>query len=573
MKLSSAPLVAASLLALAACNDKAEDGPGAAPDSSADSGGWRPELACPGDEGCASNEGELRAGAAKRAITPTCLEAWTDADSNHSYQSTVDSFEDCGCDQLCEGDAGYPGPDRGEGDGQLQTAWMAGFGNGRAASGVHDDLWARAVVFESGDTRVGLVVLDVVGFFYDDVLRVRQAAAAADLDWLIVQSTHTHEGPDTMGQWGPNLTTPGKDPVYVDMLVEQAGAAVVEAANSLTAARLTAGVVDSASPFGSKGTRNLIRDSRDPVIIDELVYVAHLADGDGQTIATLVNWGNHPETLSSSNTLITSDYPHYLRQAVEDGVSWNDSETPGLGGICIFTSASVGGMMTPLGVTVTDGNGVDHSASDWDKAEAIGKLVGELAIGAVMGGEVATDPRVSFGVNTLYIPVHNEALRLAHALGVLDRQLHNYDPSLAISDYNRPEVLTELGLVDVGPIRMLAIPGELLPELAVGGYDGSRVNTDEDTLIGEDNPNPPDLSAAPAGPYFKDQMGRQYNWILGLANDELGYLVPPYDYEVHPTLPYLNEPEGDHYEETNSLGPDAVPMLSALVDQLTAWAP
>ena len=37
---------------------------------------WRPDLVCPGDAGCASSAGELRAGAAKRSITPPCFETW-----------------------------------------------------------------------------------------------------------------------------------------------------------------------------------------------------------------------------------------------------------------------------------------------------------------------------------------------------------------------------------------------------------------------------------------------------------------------------------------------------------------
>ena len=118
---------------------------------------------------------------------------------------------------------------------------------------------------------------------------------------------------------------------------------------------------------------------------------------------------------------------------------------------------------------------------------------------------------------------------------------------------------------------MLALPGELLPELAVGGYDGSRINSDEATLLDPDNPNPPDLSQAPDGPYFEDLMGGPVNVVLGLTNDEIGYLIPEYDYVLDDGLPYLSEAEGDHYEETNSLGPQAVPLLTEAVEALTGW--
>ena len=43
--------------------------------------------------------------------------------------------------------------------------------------------------------------------------------------------------------------------------------------------------------------------------------------------------------------------------------------------------------------------------------------------------------------------------------------------------------------------------------------------------------------------------------VIGLANDELGYILPPSVFVTDPVLPYVHEAEGDHYEETNSVGP------------------
>ena len=47
--------------------------------------------------------------------------------------------------------------------------------------------------------------------------------------------------------------------------------------------------------------------------------------------------------------------------------------------------------------------------------------------------------------------------------------------------------------------------------------------------------------------------------IVGLANDELGYIIPPSDFLLNESAPYLKrtmDSRGeDHYEETNSVGP------------------
>lgn len=556
-------------LALIACGGKATDDSGGADDTGA--AGWRPGLVCPGDAGCRSGEGQLQAGAAALPITPTCFETWDDVDTDATYSASTDEFYDCGCDQLCEGDEGWPGADEGEGDGTFQAVWMAGFGQARAAAGVHDDMWARTVVFRQGDVTVGVVVLDTVGWFYDDTVAIREAVAAAgaDVDHVIVAATHQHEGPDTMGQWGPNLSKAGTDRAYMDQVVAIAADTVVQAVAGLQPVTLRAGAIDTAAPYGDKGTRNTVRDSRDPVVIDELLYVAQLDSLDGQPVATVLNWGNHPEAVGSDNLEITSDFAHYLRQYVEQGVG----DRAGLGGTSVYINGAVGGLMTPLGITVTDPDGVEWSGNNFEKADALGRVIAELALQAVGDAAVAEAPELSVRSAELYIPVENFAFQALFLIGIFDRALFNYDPEEILDDDNRPEILTGMDLLRVGPIGMLTVPGELAPEVAIGGYDGSRVNTTEDDFIDPDNENPPDVASAPEGPYLKDLIGADYSWIIGLGNDEIGYLIPAYDYKLHESSPYLSEAPGDHYEETNSIGPMATPLIEEHAAKLISWQP
>lgn len=535
---------------------------------------WRPDLVCPGDGGCASNDGMLYAGASARDITPPCFERWDDVDGNGEWTRTEEAFYDCGCDQLCEGDDGWAGPDEGEADGEFEAAWLAGFGQSRPANGVHDPIWARTVAFGTGDTSVALVSLDLVGWFYDDVVAIRERVAelGADVDLVIVQSSHQHEGPDTLGQWGQRVGKTGVVPSYQAHVVEQAAQSVVDAVSSMVPATLHAGVIDTAAPFRD-GSRNTVRDSRDPVVIDELLYTARFSAEDGRTIATMVNWGNHPEVLSSRNLLITSDYADALRRGVEDGVTWADgSTTSGLGGICVYVNAAVGGLMTPLGITVTTPDG-EFSEASFEKSDALGFLLADLALQADARSTQSVDPAVVLRAQRLFLPVENYAFQAMFLIGVFDRQLYNFDASQNITEENVPEVLTEVDVVKLGSIAMLTVPGELSPELAIGGYDGGHVGTDAVELIDAGNPNPPDIAQAPDGPYLKDQMGADHNWIIGLGNDELGYFIPSYDYKLHPDVPYLSEADGHHYEETNSLGPSTVPLLLETAEALLGWKP
>ena len=558
-----------SLLPLLACN-KGQDTADTAPEA------WAPEIACPGGEGCADGTGPLRAGASAVAITPTCFETWTDVDGDAGWDSDIDTFEDCGCDRLCEGDEGYPGPDEGEADGDFDALWLSGFSNGRAAIGVHDDLWARAIVLEQGDSRVAVVELDLIGWFYDHVLETREAAAEAglDLDLVVVASTHQHEGPDTLGIWGQNPTKTGFDPEYADFVKAQILAALTEAVDGLTdVSSYTLGSIDIAAQDSEKGNYNLVDDSRDPVIIDETLGAAHFADANGATIATLVSWGNHPEALGGDNLLVTSDFADSLRNSLEDGFSYDGTITrEGLGGTAIFLNAAVGGLMTPLHIEVTDGVGDRFRDASFEKSEALGKVLASHTLDALEAGEQIADADLSFAAQSFFLQVENWGFQAMFIAGLLDRQLYNWDDTEPVDDDNIPEVLTEVDRIELGPLQILTVPGELAPELAIGGYDGSRVNTELDEFIGSDNPNPPDVDQAPSGPYYKDMMA-EHAWILGLANDEIGYILPAYDFQLDDVLPYFEEPDGDHYEETRSLGPDTAPRLDEEVARLLAWSP
>lgn len=484
------------------------------------------------------------------------------ADGTPAY----DYFFDCGLDGLCPGDAGYAGPDEGEGDGRFQGLWLAGFGTNRPALAVRDHTWARTVALQQGGTTVTLTVLDAVGLFYDDVQRIREQALALlaaeapeiSVDFIMVSSTHSHEVPDTLGQWGgetnglPSKT--GIVPRYIESLRAQAARSIVDALLDLRPAQLRVGAA-------ATGVEGFIRDSRAPYIYDDTLGVAQLVDPMGATIATLVNWGNHPEAMGSDNNMITSDFPGALRTAIEDGLPGK----PGAGGVAIFIQGMVGGLMTPLGVPVRGADGTLLPEPTFARTDAIGQRLAGMALDALATAEEVEAPALQVASGSYVLPVENRIFQLAYLLGLLNRRLVAYDDSRTPGPGNIPRVVTQTAVIVLGPLTLYSVPGELFPEVAVGGYDGSR--SFGRPVVPED-PLAPDLAAAPGPPYLHDLMPGRYRWVIGLGLDELGYMVPPYDFKVNPALPYLSEAEGDHYEETNSVGPAMVPRTVAVLTAL-----
>jgi hypothetical protein len=117
--------------------------------------------------------------------------------------------------------------------------FMAGFGNNRRATGYNDQLWARGVVVEGVGGRVAIVSLDVVGYFLNEVETARALVAPeSEIDYLVVSSTHQHEGPDTLGIWGPDQLTTGIDFGYLDFVNASIADCVDSAAADMQQARI-----------------------------------------------------------------------------------------------------------------------------------------------------------------------------------------------------------------------------------------------------------------------------------------------------------------------------------------------
>jgi len=223
-------------------------------------------------------------------------------------------------------------------------------------------------------------------------------------------------------------------------------------------------------------------------------------------------------------------------------------------------------------VTVYDESGKGWRDYTFERLEVMGAVMIEMAEQAISGGSQSSAPSIAAAASVFKLPVDNWGFQGMFLSGIIGRETYDWDPSKIIDEENVPYVETAMAWIKIGDLEMLTVPGELFPEVAIGGYDGSRLGDPSSVLISPDNENPPDLDAAPAGPYLREGLSGGLNWIIGMGNDEVGYFVPPYDFQIDEINPWFDEPAGDHYEETNSLGAQTVPLLQAEAAALVGWA-
>ncbi|TNE47461.1 MAG: hypothetical protein EP343_20030 [Deltaproteobacteria bacterium] len=456
-----------------------------------------------------------------------------------------------------------PDPDGSEGDKVFQAMWMGGFAGNHPMQGFHDDTWSRAFVVETGDTTVAIVSVDTVGLFFDDIdkarKQIKQKLPPGSVDYILVSSTHTHEGPDTMGQWGPRKNGlpagSGRNQPYQTWMLDRIAESIIQAYNNRKPATLRVGRTRT-------GAAGLVRDTRYPFIFDDTLLVLQAKDSSGETIATIVNWGNHPEVLSDINNYNSSDYCHYVREALEKGLDGKEIKVKPQGGVAIFVQGALGALMAPLGLTTPDRNGDDIKGSTWERAQALGHRVAGFAQKALDASQPVTNADVSLWAKPVRVRVDNRAFHVAFTIGLLERQGVGYDPDLPIKEGNIPKIMSEVAMIRVGPVTFYSMPGELDPQILVGGYDGSYSHGNpliDDTKFPELRPKME--KNAPKGPYLKEQIPGQYKFMVGLGNDALGYLLAPWNFTLSKENPYFEQAKGDYYEETNSLGPYTIPTL------------
>jgi hypothetical protein len=279
------------------------------------------------------------------------------------------------------------------------------------------------------------------------------------------------------------------------------------------------------------------------VIDDEMVVLQALTE-DGRTLGTVVSWGNHPEALGGENTLITADFPHYLNRRVEES----------LGGTAVFLVGSIGGLMTPLGLELRNATGHPVPGDSFALARAVGERAAAAAVEALRtSAQASASNVVEYRSARIFVPLENRLFRLATFLGVLDRPVYSGgEPATTLFG---DDLQTEIGVLRVGDVEMLLVPGEIYPELVIGGIQ---------------DPQDPaaDFQGAAREPALEEMLTLDHRLVVGLANDEIVYILPRSQWDTEP--PFAYGLEDAQYGEINSVGPSVAPILAEGYTRLMA---
>jgi hypothetical protein len=421
-----------------------------------------------------------------------------------------------------------------------QPVYLAGFGQNRKAAKVHDPLMARSVVLQHGDQKIAIVSVDLVAFSFPNVERVR--CELCHFQYVLISSTHNHEGPDTIGLWGPNPFQSGVDPAYLNLVKERIVGAVHQADKAKQP--VTAKIAKAAAP-------ELLHDGREPYVKhDELVVMQFQHAQTKENRGVVVQWNCHPETLDSKNTEISADFVGYTVRELQ-----SKHKCP-----VVYLTGTVGGLMTSLKVPVKDDQGRWLADGTFEKTERFGRAVGQVADKALAGAKPVRLAPLQVRSREVFLPLDNKMYQLGRQLGVLKRQayLWNGSPDKAEllegpAEGKRLALRTEIAWLQLGELSVAAIPGEIYPELVL-----DKVQDPADPGA--------DFSDAPIEPAIYSQLPGPHRMIIGLANDEIGYIIPKRQWDEKP--PFCYGRQKAQYGEINSVGPETAPLLCTAFQKL-----
>lgn len=403
-------------------------------------------------------------------------------------------------------------------------------------SGVLDDQAVRAVCLDDGSGRGSVVfaVIDCVGISNTDIRKIRAMlkdfAQANNIVGINISATHCHSGIDTQGLWGdlpeivrnnrtalkehrPEDLISGRNPEFMENLHQKVADSITAAFNDMRKGKLYSSK--------SKGLR-YNRDKRPPDVTVKSIISLRFKPDDGSRETVAAFAAAHPVALGAKNTMVSGDYIYYMEEAV------NAADK----NFIFFQGAQL--------AVATDGSCVPEEEPEDDGFKRYGRALGKYLLNVINEREVA--PVLNFKAQEAFVPCSSEILRLAAKCGIVNNRV------LRTGSGERDACLvTEVGYAEIGQeLAFALIPGELAPEIAVGG------------VLGEGESYSKKAWNYPA---LKDMVaGSRWLTVVGLCNDSIGYIIPDNDFgSIFAPL---------HYEESVSAGSGAASSIVRAFDSL-----
>jgi len=328
------------------------------------------------------------------------------------------------------------------------------------AKGVLDPLYARVLVLEAGEKKLGLVVLDLGRTFGPaQIERLRVSARqASGISYLLVQATHTHSGPVILDEYAENAV-----PAWETAALEKIAKAIDEATNHTVEARLGTGrgiayIGYNRIRVNPDGTVTMFwrNETRVPTApVDPTVSVLRVDTAEGKPLAILVNYSCHPVVFGADNLQYSADFPGVMTRAVEQAMGGEP--------LCFFLQGAPGDINVYDATTPVEQDAVKKR--DW-AGERLGQEAARVA--KSIHTEADAQPSIDFveDMMTFRLRWDLEKFRQALLASFGEEFVKNFAPRI------KPEIPVPVATVLINKrIALMTMPGEPFVEYQINWRD------------------------------------------------------------------------------------------------------
>ena len=325
-------------------------------------------------------------------------------------------------------------------------ATLGGYGArmNKPATGIHDRVFAKALVLSDGTKRVALVTADMLGFpptFKRAVLK-----ALGPEDWkaeqVMLLPSHSHTSIEMSAINPKNILKIPQLGLFqkelFDLTVSNLAKVIAEAAK-----RLEPVIVGTGSARLKGWNRNRRKGN---AVVDDALTITRLDKTDGTPIAVLVNWTAHPTFMDDVDMMWSGGWPGHMQRTLEALIG---------AGVTVMYYNGAEGDQSPVARP-------DSGQSNWEKAERYGRELALVVRPHWAKVKTAPDARLDCGLERIKLPkaaYHPDFMKTGgseYGLGaeIMDTMLAVLIPQLSA-----------VGYVRLGDLLIVGIPGELAAEL------------------------------------------------------------------------------------------------------------
>ncbi|MFC1712982.1 hypothetical protein ACFL6S_04895 [Candidatus Poribacteria bacterium] len=312
---------------------------------------------------------------------------------------------------------------------------MAGYFHDRKATAIHDELYAKMMIFDDGEVSAGLLCCDLICISKGEIARIREFISketGIKGENVMICATHTHTGPRTRSF---RIAEDADETFqWLAGFPERAAQAAVKAMDNLEPCEISGGIsLEDRIAFNRRyhmkdGTVQTNPGQNNPDIvgsaapIDPEVGVISFKGQSGKIKALFVNYSCHLDNVGGAE--ISADFPGYLARRLQGRLA----DKP----FILYTNGACG-----------DINHIDVRSSYGRKGHEHSRWMGETLAGDVCEALKDMTPLSSESVGvaskTIQLPMRDDA----------DKEIGK----------------AEIQAIRVGDIGLVGMPAEYFVEL------------------------------------------------------------------------------------------------------------